>query len=253
MTSAPPLQGKVAIVTGASSGIGESTALHLAKAGAHVVIAARRKERLEQLAQKIRAQADVEVLIHVTDVTRKDQVESMAQATMDAFGRVDVLVNNAGIMLLSRVEKLKVDEWDKMIDVNIKGLLYGIAAVLPHMQTQGSGHIINISSVAGHRTFNSGVIYAATKFAVQAISEGLRQEITASQGIRVTRINPGIVATELTDHITDEEISAQRDEALGKMRPLQSEDIAKAVIYAATQPAHVQTSEILVLPTDQGG
>lgn len=251
MTS--PLKGKVAIITGASSGIGEATALTLAKAGAHVVLAARRKERLESLAKTIREQTQVEVVIHVTDVTDHAQVQAMAQAALDAFGRIDILVNNAGIMLLSRIEKLKVDEWDKMIDVNIKGLLYGIGSVLPHMQEQKSGHIINISSVAGHRTFNSGVIYAATKFAVQAISEGLRQEVTVSQGIRVTRINPGVVATELTDHITDEEIAVQRGEALAKMRPLQSEDIAQAVLYAATQPPHVQVSEILVLPTDQQG
>lgn len=253
MTSPLPLKGKVAIVTGASSGIGEATALALAHAGADVVLAARREERLERLAATIGEQTQARVVIHVTDITKNEQVLGMASAAIEAFGRIDILVNNAGVMLLSRVEKRQVKEWDTMIDVNIKGVLYGIGAVLPHMQEQGSGHIINISSVAGHRTFNSGVVYAATKFAVQAISEGLRQEITASQGIRVTRVNPGIVATELTDHITDEEISAQRDDALKKMRPLQSDDVARAVIYAATQPPHVQVSEILVLPTDQQG
>lgn len=245
------LDQQVAIITGASSGIGEHTALALAHAGVHVVLAARRQSRLEALKARIEAETDRQAIICVTDVTNRQEVQTMAQAAIDAFGRIDILVNNAGIMLLSKIEKGLVDQWDKMIDVNIKGVLYGIDAVLPHMQSQKCGHIINVSSVAGHRTFISGTVYSATKFAVQAISEGLRQEVTASQNIRVTRICPGIVATELTDHITDEEVTASREAAMQKMRPLQSEDVARAIVYAASQPDHVQLSEVLVLPTDQ--
>lgn len=238
----------VAIVTGASSGIGDATARHLAREGAAVVLAARRVERLDALKAEIEAD-DGRALVVETDVTDRAACQALADAAIDAFGRIDILVNNAGLMPLSFVEKLKVDEWDRMVDVNVKGVLYCTAAVLPTMIEQQRGDILNISSVAGRRVFPGSAVYSATKFAVRAFSEGLRQELGPRYGLRVTSIEPGAVATELPETITDEDIKA----GFGKMpwTPLASDRIAEAILHCVKAPRGTTTAELLVLPTDQ--
>ncbi len=244
------LQGKVAVITGASSGIGEATALMLAEAGVKVAIAARRAEKLEELKKKIEAKGG-EALIVITDVTHKTAVEYLINHTKDTFGSVDILVNNAGIMPLSLMKNLKTDEWEKMVDVNIKGVLYAIGAVIPIMREQKSGHIVNISSVAGRKVLVGSAVYSATKFAVRALSEGLRMELSPNDGIKVTSIEPGAVETELTSTITDEEIM----EGLKKMldiETLKSEDIAEAILYVVKQADRVNVNEVMVMPTQQG-
>lgn len=244
------LQGKVAVITGASSGIGEATALMFAQEGVKVAIAARRAEKLATLKQKIESKGG-EALIVITDVTHKTAVEHLIGHTKETFGRVDILVNNAGIMPLSLMKNLKTEEWEKMIDVNIKGVLYAIGAVLPIMREQKSGHIINISSVAGRKVMVGSAVYSATKFAVRALSEGLRMELSPNDGIKVTSIEPGAVETELTSTITDEEVM----EGLKKMldiEMLKSEDIAEAIIYAVKQADRVNVNELMVMPTEQG-
>ncbi len=235
-----------AIITGASSGIGEATALELAGAGVRVMLAARREDRLQALQGKIEQLGGV-AQIRVTDVTSREDVEGLVADTVQAFGRVDVMFNNAGVMLLSPLEKLKVDEWDRMVDVNIKGVLYGMAAVLPQMRQQGSGHIINTASVAGLKVFPAAAVYCGTKHAVRAISEGLRMEF--GDQIRSTIISPGAVATELADHISDQEVKAQMAGVYEIAIP--SEAVARAVRYAIEQPASVDINEIVVRPTAQ--
>lgn len=244
------LRDKVAIITGASSGIGEATARRLAESGARVVLAARRVERLEALAADIEHHQGT-ALVAPTDVTDERSVQRLARRALDAFGRIDILINNAGIMPLSPISKLKVAEWDRMIDVNIKGVLYCVAATLPTMLEQGSGHIINVSSVAGRRPFPSGTVYSATKFAVRAISQGLRLELSPIKGIRVTDIEPGVVATELTHHITDNETANRFQEMWAEKTPLESIDIAETILFVLSRPDHVNVNEILVRPTDQ--
>ncbi len=244
------LRDKVAIITGASSGIGEATARRLAESGARVVLAARRVERLEALAADIERREGA-ALVAPTDVTDERSVQRLARTALDAFGRIDILINNAGIMPLSPIAKLKVEEWDRMIDVNIKGVLYCVAATLPTMLEQGSGHIINVSSVAGRRPFPSGTVYSATKFAVRAISQGLRLELSPIEGIRVTDIEPGVVATELTHHITDKETANRFQEMWAEQTPLESIDIAETILFVLSRPDHVNVNEILVRPTDQ--
>ena len=240
---------RVAIITGASSGIGAATARKLAAEGIAVSLAARRSERLEALAKEIE-ESGGECLIVETDVTVRAQVEALVEETVNTFGRVDILINNAGVMLLSYMRNAHVDEWEKMIDVNLKGPLFGIGAVMPIMREQGSGHIINVSSMAGRRVFPSGAVYCGTKFGLHAITEGLRSELGHKNNIRATIIAPGVVATELTHHITDEDVN-KRVEAMQSMDSLTSEDIANAIHYAIEQPAHVNVSEVLVLPTAQ--
>ncbi len=244
------LRDKIAIITGASSGIGEATARRLAESGARVVLAARRVERLEALAADIEHREGV-ALVAPTDVTDERSVQRLARTALDAFGRIDILINNAGIMPLSPISKLKVEEWDRMIDVNIKGVLYCVAATLPTMLEQGSGHIINVSSVAGRRPFPSGTVYSATKFAVRAISQGLRLELSPIEGIRVTDIEPGVVATELTHHITDKETANRFQEMWAEKTPLESIDIAETILFVLSRPDHVNVNEILLRPTDQ--
>ena len=246
----PPLDDKVVIVTGASSGIGTAVARDVAAQGAKVVLAARREERLEALAERI-AEAGGSSLSIETDVTDRASVERMATMAMEAFGRIDVLVNNAGIMPLSPIRQLRVDDWDRMIDVNVKGLLYCVAAVLPAMFDQGTGHIINVSSVAGRRPFPGGSLYSATKAAVRMISEGLRLELSPNDKIRVTDIEPGVTATELMDHIPDPGVAQRFETGWSDKRKLAAEDIATAIRYVITQPAHVNVNEILIRPTDQ--
>lgn len=234
--------GKIVLITGASSGIGEATARALAKAGAVVVLGARRTDRLEGLAAEITAEGG-KAMYRSLDVTSREDVQAFADAALSAFGRIDVIVNNAGVMPLSPMASLKVDEWDRMIDVNIKGVLYGIAAVLPVMNRQGSGHVINISSIGGLAVSPTAAVYCATKYAVRAISDGLRQE---SENIRVTCVYPGVVESELANSITDP-AAAQAMVAYRRIA-LKPEAIADAITHVIGQPADVDTSEIVIRP-----
>lgn len=243
------IKDKVAIITGASSGIGYTTALALSKAGAKVAIGARRVDRLEELAKKISADGG-EVFYQKLDVTQRSECENFAKAVLEKWGSIDILVNNAGLMPLSLFKSLKVDEWDRMIDVNIKGVLYCTGSVILHMKEKKSGHIVNISSVAGRTVFPTGTVYCATKHAITAFSEGLRQEFSARSNIRVTSIEPGVVATELTDTITDESLQGFIENAK-KMETLQAKDIANAILYAVESPSHVNVNEVLIRPTTQ--
>jgi len=243
------IKDKVAIVTGASSGIGYATPLTLSKSGAKVAIGARRTDKLLELENKIR-QNGGEAFSQKLDVTKKSDCDSFVDATIKKWGGVDILINNAGLMPLSFVKNLKIDEWDQMIDVNIKGVLYCTAAVIPHMYAKKSGHIINISSVAGRIVFPSGSVYCATKHAVTAFSEGLRQEFSTRSNIRVTCIEPGVVSTELTNTITDESLQSFV-ETSKKMNSLNAEDIANAILFAVEAPSHVNINEVLIRPTTQ--
>ncbi len=243
------IKDKVAIITGASSGIGYATALALSKAGAKVAIGARRVDRLEELAKKISADGG-EVFYQKLDVTQRSECENFAKAVLEKWGSIDILVNNAGLMPLSLFKSLKIDEWDRMIDVNIKGVLYCTASVILHMKEKKSGHIVNISSVAGRTVFPTGTVYCATKHAITAFSEGLRQEFSARSNIRVTSIEPGVVSTELTDTITDESLQGFIENAK-KMEALQAKDIANAILYAVESPSHVNVNEVLIRPTTQ--
>lgn len=244
------LRDKVAIVTGASSGIGEASAKALAGEGANVVVAARRTERLDALVAWIRSEGGTALAV-TTDVTSRRSTEALVEQALNAYGRVDILVNNAGVMPLSLIRKRHVEEWDRMIDVNIKGVLYCIAACLPSMLDQGGGHIVNVSSVAGRRPFPGGTIYSATKFAVRAISQGMHLELSPKDRIRVVDIEPGVVSTELTDHITDEEVATRFETTWADKTRLQASDVSEAILFAVTQPDRVNVNEILVRPTDQ--
>ena len=240
---------KTAIITGASSGIGQAAAKELANKGYSVMLAARREDRLVDLKKEIE-DAGGRAAYKVTDVTSAEEMKKLAEATIEQFGQIDVLLNNAGLMPLSFMNKLKIDEWDRMVDVNIKGVLYGIAAVLPHMEERKEGHIINVSSVAGHDVTKGSAVYSGTKFAVRAITEGLRQELDPAMNIRATIVSPGAVATELTETITDKDILSAFSNG-PSMEFLQAEDIARAIGYAVEQPAHVDVNEILIRPRQQ--
>jgi NADP-dependent 3-hydroxy acid dehydrogenase YdfG len=240
------VKGKVVAITGASSGIGEAAGRLLAASGAKVILGARRADRLEAIATDIRKNKG-EVDLHVIDVSKREDLISFVKKAQDRFGRLDVLISNAGLMPLSPLDDLKVDEWDRMIDVNIKGVLYGIAAALPVFRKQGSGHFINVSSVAGHRVGPNGAVYSATKFAVRAISEGLRQE--AGDKIRVTIISPGAVESELAETISNPD-AKKRIQDYRKMA-IPAEAIASAMAYAIGQPGNVDVNEILIRPTAQ--
>ena len=252
------LDGKIVVITGASSGIGEATAEQCAAAGATVVVAARRADRLSQLVARIEESGGTALAVDC-DVTQRDAVEHLIRTAHDTYGRIDILVNNAGIMPLASMVECRVDDWDAMIDVNIKGLLYGIGSVLPIMREQKEGHIINVSSVAGRRLFPGAAVYCGTKHAVHAISEGLRGELSEAaredgNRIRVTVLAPGVVTTELADSITHEPTRSQAKKYYGAMDgPLTSADMADAILYAATLPQHVEINEILVRPTRQIG
>jgi len=243
------IKNKVAIITGASSGIGFATALALSKTGVKVAIGARRTDMLSELEKKIKENGG-EVYSQKLDVTKKNECNSFVDNVLKKWGTVDILVNNAGLMPLSFFKNLKIDEWDQMIDVNIKGVLYCTGAVVTHMLENKSGHIINISSVAGRIVFPAGSVYCATKHAITAFSEGLRQELSVRKNIRVTCIEPGVVATELTNTITDESLQGFVENAK-KMESLQAEDIANAIVYAVESPNHVNVNEILIRPTTQ--
>ncbi|PLR79572.1 oxidoreductase [Bacillus canaveralius] len=236
--------GKVVLITGASSGIGEATARNLAKNGAHVLLGARRTDKLEMLASAIRSEGG-SVDYRALDVTKRDEMEEFISYAENTFGRVDVIVNNAGVMPLSKLEALKVDEWDRMIDVNIRGVLHGIAAGLPIMKNQGFGQFINISSIGGHVVSPTAAVYCATKFAVRAISEGLRMEV--GNDIRVTVISPGVTESELADSISDEEARQVMREY--RRFALSPNAIARAILFAIEQPADVDVNEVIVRPT----
>lgn len=243
------IKDKVVIITGASSGIGEATAIKLSKNGAKVVLTARREARLNNLQEKIRDHGGT-ALVVTGDVTQTVDFEHLTKQTLKEFGTIDVLINNAGLMPLSYVKKLKTDEWEKMVDVNLKGVLQGVAAVLPTMIANKNGHIINISSSAAHNYFPGGAVYCATKAAVKMFSEGLRQELAPKYGINVTSIEPGAVSTELMDTITDKDIKEQFQE-MQKMTFLEADDIAEAIYYALAQPARANINDVFIMPTEQ--
>ena len=240
------IKDKVIVITGASSRLGEAAARRLAKDGAKLVLGARRIDRLQALAKELSLGDDAVVQ---TDVSKYDEVKRLVEHAVKAHGRLDVMINNAGLMPQSLLERLKIDEWDRMIDVNIKGVLYGIAAALPVMQAQKSGHFINVSSVAGHKVRPGGTIYSATKSAVRVISEGLRQEVKP-YNIRTTIISPGAVESELPDSITDPDIGAAISKFY-KETAISADSFANMVAFAMSQPDDVDINEILFRPTRQ--
>ncbi|MEI2582440.1 SDR family oxidoreductase [Scytonema sp. PRP1] len=246
---AQKLDGKVALITGASSGIGQATALALAAEGAKVALAARRAERLQKLEKQI-TDGGGKALSLVTDIADEAQVAEMVHQTNSNFGSVDILVNNAGVMLVGPVEGADTSDWRRMININLLGLMYATHAALPLMKAQGGGHIVNISSVVGRVAVPNYAVYNATKFGVCAFSEALRKEVYKDK-IRVTVIEPGGVATELADQITNPEFKQLTDQFYESLTVLESEDIAAAIAYAVTQPPRVNVNEILIRPTEQ--
>jgi NADP-dependent 3-hydroxy acid dehydrogenase YdfG len=247
MTSAD-LSGRVVAVTGASSGIGEATALACARAGAAVALAARRTDRIEALAQRIEAEGGRAVAI-ATDVSDEAQARAFVEGAHRELGRLDVLVNNAGVMLLGPIVDAPTDEWRRMIDANLYGVLYCTHAALPIMLEQGSGHVVNVSSVAGRVARAGSGVYNLTKWGVGAFSESLRQEVT-TRHVRVSLVEPGAVATELTDHLRPEVREQMRGRLL-EMERMESEDIADAIAFIVTRPRRVAVNELLIRPTEQ--
>ncbi len=241
------IEGKVIVITGASSGLGEAAARHLSSQGATVVLGARRVSRIESLAKELVA-GGAKALSVTTDVTKHDQVKRLVDTAVKSYGRVDVIINNAGLMPHSPLDRLKIEDWDRMIDVNLKGVLYGIAAALPYMKAQRGGHIINVSSVAGHKVRPGSAVYAATKTAVRVLSEGLRQEVKP-YNIRTTIISPGAVATELPDSVTEPDVR----EGIRKFYQIaiSADSFARTVAFAISQPDDVDINEILFRPTLQ--
>ena len=237
---------KIVLVTGASSGIGRATAVRLAADGHHVVLGARRKDRLDAVAEEIRA-AGGGVDVRALEVTDRADMASFVDQAVQEHGRVDVLVANAGVMPLSRLDALLVDEWDRMVDVNVKGLLYGIAAVLPHFGRQGGGHVVTVASIGAHQVSPTSAVYSGTKYAAWAITEGLRLE--SDPGIRVTTISPGVVESELAESITDPD--TQELMRTYRANTISPDAIAGAIAYAVGQPADVDVNEIIIRPTRQ--
>ena len=242
------IHGKVVVITGASSGLGEATARLLSAEGASVALGARRIDRLQSLAKELSGKGG-KALATATDVADCDEVKTLVDTALQTFGRIDVMINNAGLMPQSLLERLKVDEWNRMIDVNLKGVLYGIAAALPRMKQQKSGHFINVSSVAGHRVGPGFAVYAATKHAVRALSEGLRQEVKP-YNIRTTVISPGAVATELPNSVSDADAGARLRKFYAEIA-IPAASFARAVAFAISQPEEVDVNEILFRPTRQ--
>jgi len=238
------VKGKVVVITGASSGIGEATARLLAQQGAHVVIGARRVERLQALASSIRSEGGT-VEFQALDVTRLEEMQSIVDLAITRYGRLDVVINNAGLMPLSPLEALKVDEWNRMIDVNIRGVLHGIAAGLPVMRKQGGGQFINIASIGAYAVTPTASVYCATKYAVRAITEGLRLEVGGD--IRVTLVSPGVTESELAETITD--VGARDFMKDYRRISIPASAIAQSILYAISQPAEVDVNEIVVRPT----
>lgn len=243
------ITGKVIVITGASSGLGEAAARYLCEQGATVVLGARRTERIDALADELNKKG--KALAVKTDVTEVEQVKNLVAVAVETYGRIDVLINNAGLMPQSPLDSYKIDEWDQMIDVNIKGVLYGIAAALPYMQQQKAGHIINVSSVAGHKVHPGSAVYSATKSAVRVISEGLRQEVKP-YNLRTTIISPGAVDTELPNTISEPEL-AEGMKHFYEKHAIPADSFARAVAFAINQPDDVDINEILYRPTSQKG
>jgi NADP-dependent 3-hydroxy acid dehydrogenase YdfG len=248
MSDAQPLDRRIALITGASSGIGLATAKRLAAAGADVVVTARRADRLEALVRDIEEEGG-RALALAADVTKEDEVKAVVDRAVDEYGPVDILVNNAGIMPVAPITEVRVSDWTRMVDVNVKGVLHVLGAVLPSMIERNSGHLLSVGSLAGRRPFPGGTVYAATKFAVRALAWGLHLELGNAHGIRVTDIQPGFVSTELLDD--DPDTAAAWAEAWKHRRTLQPDDVARAIEFAVTSPDHVSVSELLVRPTDQ--
>lgn len=244
------LKGKVALVTGASSGIGAATAKKLAAEGVKVGLAARRLHRLQALVAQIKA-AGGEAIALEMDVTVQESVAAGVATLHETYGRIDIAFNNAGLMPISDIASLKIEEWHRMVDVNVKGLFNTVAAVLPIMQAQKSGHMINTSSIAGRKTFPGLGVYCATKHAVAAFSDILRMEIAPKYNIRVTSLQPGAVESELFEHITDENYRAQMEELKERMTFLKADDIADSIVYALRAPDHVDVAELFIMPTAQ--
>lgn len=242
------IKDKVVIITGASSGMGEAAAKHLATLGATVILGARRAEKIEELAKKIN-EAGGKALAVAADVTNLDQVKNLVDTAVQKFGRVDVILNNAGIMPLSPMDRINVEEWNTMIDVNIKGVLNGIAASLPYMKVQKFGQIINTSSVAGHKVFNGSAVYSATKYAVRALTEGLRMEVKP-YNIRTTIVCPGAVKTELLEHISEADIQQANKDYVGEVG-ISPDSFARVVAFAISQPEDVDINEVIFRPTAQ--
>ena len=243
------IERKVVVITGASSGLGESTARHLAKLGARVVLGARRKDRLDAIVKDIQA-AGGESLAVTVDVTNRAEVEGLVKKAVDTYGRIDVMMNNAGIMAIAPLTALKVEEWERMVDINIKGVLYGVAAALPHMLKQESGHFINTASVFGIKVFApGGTVYCATKAAIRSLTEGLRVEAHAGK-IRCTIISPGAVDSELK-HDSSDPASAEAVKELYRAWAIPAESVARAVAYAIEQPSDIDINEIVIRPTAQ--
>jgi NADP-dependent 3-hydroxy acid dehydrogenase YdfG len=239
------IEGKVVVITGASSGLGEAAARRLAKDGAKVVLGARRTDRLEKLASELKLDGKAVVR---TDVSKVDEVKRLVDRAVELHGRVDVMINNAGLMPQSPLDRLKIEDWDRMIDVNIKGVLYGIAAALPHMEAQKSGHFINVASVAGHKVRAGGAVYSATKTAVRVLSEGLRQEVKP-YNIRTTIISPGMVATELPDSVTEPDVAERIKK--NYEGAVSADSFGSVVAFAIGLPDDVDINEILYRPTSQ--
>ena len=244
-----PLDDQVALVTGASSGIGAATARELADAGASVALAARREDRLESLADEIQTEGG-EALVVPTDVTEETQVREMIETTVSELGGLDVLVNNAGVMLLEPVATADPEDWQQMLDLNVQAVMVASQAALDVMRESGEGDIVNLSSVAGRKAYAGSSGYNASKFGVTAFSESLREEV-ADSDIRVTSIEPGFVDTELPEHIPDEDQREMVDEMLEGITPLEPEDVARSIRFAVSQPTHVDINELLIRPTRQ--
>lgn len=241
------IENKVVVITGASSGLGEETARHLAKLGAKVVLGARREDKLKAIVDDITSSGAVADYV-ATDVTNQSDVKALVEKALDNYGRIDVMINNAGVMSLAPMSELKVDEWNRMIDINVKGVLYGIAAALPVFQQQKSGHFINISSVAGIKVFPGASVYCGTKFAVRAISEGLRMEV--GEHIRTTTIEPGAIDSELKHGTSHSESSAWVNDLYENVA-IPADSIARAVAYVIEQPDYVDINELVIRPTAQ--
>jgi NADP-dependent 3-hydroxy acid dehydrogenase YdfG len=242
------IKDKVVVITGASSGLGEATSRLLASQGAIVVLGARREDRIKNLAEVIAAEGGTALAV-ATDVAKAHQVKHLVDSAVQTYGRIDVMINNAGLMPQSLLERGKIDDWDRMIDVNLKGVLYGIAAALPYMKTQKSGHIINVSSVAGHKVRPGSAVYAGTKAAVRMISEGLRQEVKP-YNIRTTIVSPGAISTELPDSVTEADV-AKGIREFYEQYAIPPDSFARVVMFAMNQPDDVDVNEILFRPTSQ--
>ncbi len=241
---------KTAIITGASSGIGKATAYALVKEGFAAILSARSIDKLNELKSELLSKGHKAIAVKA-DVTKRNDMKEVAKAALDEFGQIDVLVNNAGIMPLSFMKNLHEDEWEQTIDVNVKGVVNSIAAVLPAMMEQKNGHIVNISSIAGISVFPSAAVYCGTKYAVEAITEGIRLELTVPYNIRATSIRPGGVETNLMSTITDQEVFSAFEPMLKSVKFLDSEDIAKAIVYAVTQDPNVSIDHVCVRPSNQ--